>query len=205
MVRNLSRQSPSSRRFLKQRSMTFKHDRHRCRCPRGCTKHRCQRLIFRTDDLSSELQDAAVDGILLDDLHTLTGDLRMPVLSSLKIWVKLSERSESLFVRLYDLTDKILGESHVVSSHGEEGQKVLRVDCFEHVEVRAMLQELRRKAGIRPKQDRTFFHRCDGCRDAEPTSEESLPMLCHRPSRCVAKRPSHHRNGSQMPLTGKPA
>src|SRR5580700_1338834 len=96
-----------------------------------------------------------MNGVLLDNLHTLSGHFHAPVLF-LHLGIELPKSSESFFLGFQYLPDEVLGQSDVVFADCKHGQQVLWIDGTKQIQIRSMLQELRGEPGVRSKEHRNL-------------------------------------------------
>src|ERR1700692_2793750 len=108
------------------------HDPHSSGRTRRSTQHRNDGMIGCADKLRAKFQDAAVSGILFDDLHPLARYFDSPILL-LCIWKELAERGEALLRRLEYLAYQIFLESHVIHADRQQRKQIFRIDGVEEV------------------------------------------------------------------------
>ena len=127
------------------------HDPHGRRCSWGRSQQRHQRTVGGAHDLGSELEDAPVPRIALDDLHALARHFRPPV-GLVHLREECAQRLESLLLRLEHLADQVLGEVEVVARNRQHRPDVVEPYRTEHVGEGTVLQEPRREPGVGTEQ-----------------------------------------------------
>src|SRR5262249_22933462 len=129
------------------------HDPHVRGSARRSTQHRHDGTGRGPDKLGAKFQNAAMGWILFDDLHALACDVDPPMLLP-GMWIELADGVEALLRAFKHLADQIFFEGQVIPADGQQRQYILRVDREEEIEIGAMLEKLRRKARVRPEQQR---------------------------------------------------
>ncbi len=89
--------------FLSKASFDdFEHGPNRRGGARRRAQHSCERAVGSGHKFRAEFQNAAVHGILLDNLHALAGDFNLPILL-VRVWKILAKRGEALLGSFEDL------------------------------------------------------------------------------------------------------
>ncbi|MNM56598.1 hypothetical protein D3C81_677730 [compost metagenome] len=136
---------------LECRLQHLDHDRRRGRRAWRGAQQGNDAAIGGTDDFRAELQQAAFDRVILDDLHALAGVLQGPVfhLGSRQIF---AQGLQAVFRRIHHLLDQVFGQRNIVVAGLQHRLHIARADRTWQVGPRTVFQELRRERGKRAKQ-----------------------------------------------------
>ncbi|MNQ27009.1 hypothetical protein D3C85_402580 [compost metagenome] len=144
--------SPNGAGFFREAAFDqLEHDRNGDRSTWRGAQQGGQAAVLGCYQFGTELQHTAFFRVFLDDLHALAGNLQAPVLG-LGLWIEATQGIQALLHGLHRFAHQVLGQVHVVASHGQHRANVGGTNRHRQVKERAMLEELGGETGVWPEQ-----------------------------------------------------